>query len=296
MMNHLNNHIQVVCFGEVLWDNLREGRRLGGAPLNVCYHLNKLGVSSAIVSQVGNDQNGKDLLKEIDALEIDRSYCTITDDYPTSTVEVHIEQQQVEYEIVEEVAWDYIPYSASLENLVSNADVLLFGSLVTRHEVSRNTLLQLLPKAVTRVFDVNLRPPFYERERILSLLSVTTLLKLNEDEVVILSAWLNITATDEKEILKAILNHFPDLEEVILTRGARGASYCSRSEYYSVPARKIVVQDTVGSGDAFLAAFLAGKMQGRPVKERIERAIALSGFIASKPGACPPYQLAEVVM
>src|SRR5690606_6659884 len=149
-------NIEIVCFGEVLWDNLKEGRRLGGAPLNVCYHLNKRGIPSAIVSQVGADQNGTDLLKEIDTLQVNRQYCYISSEKPTSTVEVHIENEKVSYEIVEDVAWDHISFSEELVQLVKDTNVLLYGSLVTRNEVSRNTLMQLLPYAKYKVFDVNL--------------------------------------------------------------------------------------------------------------------------------------------
>lgn len=287
-------NIEIVCFGEVLWDNLKEGRRLGGAPLNVCYHLNKRGIPSAIVSQVGNDSNGNDILREIDQLEIDRSFCTVSDSKPTSTVEVHITDEKVTYEIVEDVAWDHIPYTSELENTVAGAEVLLFGSLVTRNSVSRNTLFKLLPAAKYKVFDVNMRPPFYTKDRIEALVKVSNLLKMNEEELSVLCDWWQIAAKEEYGKLNTILHQFGSLEAIVLTKGAEGASYCSRDLYLSAPAQKVQIADTVGSGDAFLASFLASKLQGVPVEEALKNAIVLSGFVATQAGACPPYELAEI--
>lgn len=288
-------NIKIVCFGEVLWDNLKDGRRLGGAPLNVCYHLNKRGIPSAIVSQVGNDENGRDILAEIDVLSVNRDYCYISNDKPTSTVEVHIEGDKINYEIVEEVAWDHIPFSEDLASLVNNAEVLLYGSLVTRNEVSRNTLMQLLPHAKFKVFDVNLRAPFYSKERIETLIKVSNLLKMNEDELEVLCDWWGIEVNDDAQRLKAILKKFESLQEIILTKGGDGASYCSRTKYVSAPAKKIEVDDTIGSGDAFLATFLASKILGKTIPDALEDAINISGYIATKPGACPPYEVKELI-
>jgi len=280
----------IVCFGEILWDNLKEGRRLGGAPLNVCYHLNKLGVNSTIVTQVGSDPNGMDILKELKTLGIDSRYCTVNGTKPTSTVEVVVgEQGDIRYDIVEDVAWDDIVCTPHVEHLVADSDALVFGSLVTRSAISRETLFQLIKKSKFRVFDVNLRSPFYTKELICSLLEMANLLKLNEEEMVIISDWLAFPQETLHEQMEHMQRCFPNIQEIILTRGSQGAIYFSDTERLKVKAHPVRVQDTVGSGDAFLAAFLAYKMKGTSIQTALQQASVLSSFVASQSGACPIY-------
>src|SRR5699024_8415905 len=182
---------KIVCFGEILWDNLKEGRRLGGAPLNVCYHLNKLGINSSIVTQIGSDPDGIEILNELKRLGVSDEFCAISPYKPTSTVNVKVtEPEQISYEIVEDVAWDYIKCTDDIKKLVTNASGLVFGSLIARNEMSRRTLFGLIKKSNYRIFDVNLRYPFYSKDLICSLLEETDLLKLNEDEIMIISKWL----------------------------------------------------------------------------------------------------------
>ncbi|MGN6418086.1 MAG: carbohydrate kinase family protein [Pseudobacter sp.] len=283
------NNISVVCFGEILWDNLPEGRRLGGAPLNVCYHLTKSGIDSSIISQVGNDQNGKDIIGELYKLRISATYCNISDQKPTSTVEVHTVGQQVSYEIVENVAWDFIEWNPGLEQLVKNADALVFGSLATRSEVSRSTLFRLMEVSRFRVFDMNLRSPFYQKEEIYLLLEKANLLKLNEEELGIIMQWLGVNEKNKREQLQFIIQRFPNIREIILTLGADGSVYSSEAAFIEQQAHKVQVKDTVGSGDSFLAAFLSKKLKGRNVEESLQSASLLSGFIATQHGACPVY-------
>ncbi|QEC42569.1 carbohydrate kinase family protein [Pseudobacter ginsenosidimutans] len=282
-------HTRVVCFGEILWDNLKEGRRLGGAPLNVCYHLTKSGIESSIISQVGNDQNGEAIFTELKKLGVDTRFCAISMEKPTSTVEVHMNGQELRYEIVEDVAWDYIETTPEMIELVKAADALVFGSLVTRSEISRKTLFRLMEESRFLVFDMNLRAPFYDRDGIFRLMNKTDLLKLNEDELGIVSGWLGENSTEKQQQLQTIRKQFPNIAEIILTLGAEGSVYFSTNEFVEKKANKVRVKDTVGSGDSFLAAFLANKLKGSSIADSLDRASLLSGFIATQAGACPVY-------
>lgn len=288
-------HTSVVCFGEILWDNLKEGRRLGGAPLNVCYHLTKSGIESRIISQVGNDQNGKDIIGELYKLGVSATYCNISDKKPTSTVEVQMEGEQIRYEIVEDVAWDFIEWNTAAEQLVKGAAALVFGSLATRSAVSRKTLFRLMEVSRFRVFDMNLRAPFYQQDEIFLLLEQANLLKLNEEELTIIMQWLGEQPTNKQDQLKSIQQRFSNISEIILTLGAEGSVYYSAQHYIEMKAHKVQVRDTVGSGDSFLAAFLANKLKGNSVPESLESASLLSGYIATRNGACPVYNEQDLI-
>ncbi|MBB1285135.1 carbohydrate kinase [Flavisolibacter sp. BT320] len=287
---------KIICFGEILWDNLKEGRRLGGAPLNVCYHLQKMGIKSAIITRIGDDRNGRDILAELQKLQVDTTFCTVSKELPTSTVEVHLkENHQVDYEIVENVAWDEMQTTPEMEQAVSEADAFVFGSLVTRSQTSRQTLMALLEKSRYRVFDVNLRAPFYRWEIIQQLLQKTNLLKLNEDELQIIMEWLKQEDSIVEEQLERLQGHFQSIDTILLTQGARGAQCYSQGKHEKVQALKVNVKDTVGSGDAFLAAFLAGKFSGKTIGASLEQASLLSGFVATHDGACPHYEKQDLL-
>lgn len=283
---------KVICFGEVLWDKLPEGARVGGAPLNVCYHLSKNGISSKIISKVGDDVSGRKLVSEMKNLEIDLEYLRTTDDHPTSSVEVNLKDNgSVTYEIVEDVAWDHITYEERVATAIGQADAFVFGSLVARTEVSRSTLLMYLKLANWVVLDVNLRKPFFSKDIIFDLISHAQTLKINEDEVVLLGEWLGTLDPNETDILRNILVRFPKLNEIILTKGAEGARYYSSQFSYQVPAKQIIPKDTIGSGDSFLAAFLASRLNGKTIEDSMQSAVLLSAFVATQAGACPEYDV-----
>src|SRR5690606_34118076 len=193
------------CFGEVLWDNLPAGKKPGGAPMNVAYHLKKLGIDSYLISRIGNDTNGEELKQVLQVLNIDTEYCQVDEEQPTSLVEVEISpENEVTYEIVYPAAWDYIEYEGRLKPLVQNADALIYGSLSGRNNVTRETLAQLLELSPFNVFDVNLRPPFYEESYIAFLLAKTDLLKLNLQELNLLAGWNQVTYKDELDKIKLL--------------------------------------------------------------------------------------------
>lgn len=284
----MGNHI--VCFGEVLIDNLPTGRRIGGAPLNVCYHLNKNGLSATIVSQVGNDALGRELLTGIASHDMDTTFIPVVTELASSSVEVVIDRDgNVSYEILEPVAWDALSYDQRAADLITGAAAFVYGSLVARNRASRRTLYRYLEKSQWPVFDVNLRPPFFDRELILDLIAKCKTLKVNSEELSTLAEWLSGNELPTKDALEYLLGHFPNVEEILLTRGSEGAVYKNRTQEISKPAKAVKVKDTVGSGDAFLAGFLARKIQGADAEEALRYAINLSAYVAGEHGACPDY-------
>lgn len=286
----MKKNINVVCYGEILWDNMPDQRRVGGAPLNVCYHLIKGGLKSQIVSQVGDDADGRELLDAMGLMGVERSYTHITKSYPTSRVEVTIlPDGSADYEIVEQVAWDYIDVDETVLAQIQEADAFVFGSLVTRSPRSRKTLFTYLASARCAVFDVNLRAPFYSKDGILKLVRQCHILKVNSEELDLLAEWIGTNKSSEAGKLWHVLEAFPNISEILLTKGARGARYYSRELDFAVPAPKISIVDTVGSGDSFLAMFLARKFQGAKIEEAMEMAVALSAYVSTQHGACPAY-------
>ncbi len=284
-----------MCFGEVLWDNLPTGRQLGGAPLNVAYHLNKLGVETMMLTRVGQDQAGDDLVQLCASLGIPTKLFQRDSQYPTSTVEVHIdENRDVTYEIVFPVAWDYIAFGMQELDAVKQADFFVFGSLSTRNQASYETWKMLLPFVKFKVLDVNLRVPFYTKERVLELLSHVDLVKMNQEELGMVAAWLGLSETwTDRMKVDAIMERCC-IDEVIITYGAKGAVYHVQSAGFSYhfPALQVEVKDTIGSGDSFLAAFLAQRCRRDKVtsaEEMLSFAATLSGFITQSDGACPAY-------
>lgn len=289
-----SDDIKVMCFGEVLWDNLPAGRKPGGAPMNVAYHLHKLGVASSVLSRIGRDKNGKDLIQALNQLDINTLHIQLDDFNKTSTVEVKIsEDNEVEYDIVFPVAWDFIELEADFEDQTSNADALVFGSLSGRNSVTRNTLNKLLDVTAFSVFDVNLRDPYFEKGYVSSLLKKTDLLKLNKNELDLIVSWFSYTCRNEESQIRLLQNEFK-IEEIIVTKGAEGASFYDKDQTYHQPGYQITMRDTIGSGDSFLAAFLSKRLANAPIETCLSFAAGLSAFITTQSGACPPYSLADL--
>lgn len=287
------NKPYVVCFGEVLWDIFSSGSRAGGAPFNVAYNLDKMGIEVQMISKIGNDQLGNDLLNQIKSWEISTEYIQIDDEKPTGTVIAQFDEQgEAHYDIVDNVAWDHIEISTKQKELIQNSEAFVFGSLIARNEQSRNTLLELIELAKFRVFDVNFRPPFIDFDLIKTLLQKAHLVKMNKAELRIIIEFLGEEYIDEDNSIKHIQKHF-DLNEIVLTKGSKGARYFVGDQNYTFSAVSIEVTDTVGSGDSFLAGFLSKRIQGKSPEETMKQAVSLGAFITSKSGACPDYTYEE---
>lgn len=288
------NKQKVVCFGEILWDNLPGGKKPGGAPMNVAYHLNQLGIESTLISRVGYDAEGFELLKVLEERSISLAYCQLDSEYKTSKVEVVInDNHEVSYDIIFPVAWDFIEPDERYISLLQDANALVFGSLVTRNKTSKDTLELLLESPVYKVFDINLREPYIDKETITQLLHKTDLLKLNLHELEIIAGWYSSSLKRDEDKV-AILHNEYNIKEVIVTRGSSGASYFSQDIHYHYPAYKVEVNDTVGSGDSFLAAFLYKKLSGESLEETLDFASAMGAFITTQTGACPHYSRSDL--
>ena len=288
-----NNNSYAVCFGEILWDIFPTGSRAGGAPFNVAYNLDKMGLKVQMISRIGDDQLGNDLLKQIKNWNIATDYIQIDEEKPTGTVIANFDEQgEAHYDIVDDVAWDHIKISAEHQALVQNAEAFVFGSLIARNAASKNTLLQLIEFSKFNVFDVNFRPPFIDFEFIKILLEKADLVKMNKAELRQIIEFLGEEYKDENTSVKHIQQHF-DLNEIILTKGSKGARYFVGNENYTFPAVSIKITDTVGSGDSFLAGFLSKRIQGKTPDEIMKQAVSLGAFITSKSGACPDYTYEE---
>ncbi|MFT3703356.1 MAG: carbohydrate kinase [Agriterribacter sp.] len=287
------NDYTAVCFGEILWDFLPDGaKQPGGAPMNVAYHLNQLGLPTAMISRIGNDALGDELFNYFTSKKVTGDFIQRDNIHETSRVLAKLDGNNVTYDIVKPVAWDFIEYNASLQNLVARAQYFIFGSLGIRNETSRQTLMELLEIASQKILDINLRKPHYEKSTLEYLIKHADILKLNNDELELLSEWYGFSGSDQDRIL-ALQDKF-HLNTILTTRGDKGAIVISDGNFYEHPGFKVKVADTIGSGDSFLAAFLSKFIKGLPVQQALEFASAMGAFIATQAGACPTYSVSEI--
>ena len=276
----------VVCFGEVLWDILPNTKVAGGAPMNVCFHLANFGLQSRMISKVGNDELGSALLAFLNEKGIDTGLVQTDTKQRTGIVNVSFEGGGPSYEIVAPVAWDFIEINDKLLSEIRKADVLVYGSLATRNQTSRDTLLSLLGEVPFKVFDVNLRPPNYEKEILEILLAQADIVKMNDEELEIISGWYT-ESKDEIEQLKYLKKYF-GFEGILMTKGKDGALYFNEEGLHvqsGFPVEKIA--DTIGSGDSFLAGFLSQFLQGKTPTECLAFACATGALVATHQGGTP---------
>ena len=276
---------RVLCFGEVLWDLLPSGPLPGGAPLNVAYHLRKLGADPLMVSAVGLDVSGDEMLACLAACGLDTRGIARHAARPTGTVNVTLGADgQPAYEIVSDVAWDEIPCD---EAALTGVAAFVFGSLAARSPANRATLDRLLAvPGVLRVMDVNLRAPFDARDRVLELARRAEVLKLNEDELARLCGYGYASAEPRALAQLAQLTGCPS---VCVTRGARGAVWWRDGECISEKSPTVRVRDTIGAGDAFTAALVCGLLANDPPAQILRRACSLGALVASRAGGQPDY-------
>jgi fructokinase len=294
MMNMLNETITpAICYGEILWDVLPDGPQPGGAPLNVAYHLNKLGVQTSLVSKIGKDANGQKLENLLDDWGIKKHLLQTDTEHPTSQVIAKMNNgNEVSYEIIFPVAWDFISESKNIIDQLKPSTYFVFGSLASRNDVSRRTLMELLESDAIKVFDINLRPPFITRDLLGQLLHKADIVKFNQAELEMVQSFFRGSFGKESEQIRFIQEHF-NVPEIIVTKGEFGASYYKNDKAYHAAGREVKVRDTIGSGDSFLAAFIANHYRGVSPEIILRNAIAMGGFIATKKGGCPDYKIRE---
>ncbi|MDQ2718419.1 MAG: carbohydrate kinase [Bacteroidota bacterium] len=286
---------KVVCFGEVLWDILPSGSVPGGAPMNVAYHLHKQRKDPAIITRIGKDEKGDELIRIFSDHGLCIDFFQFDNIHETGKVyAMPNEHNEVVYDIVKPVAWDFIETENRHEALVSGADYFVFGSLAARSPQSRKTLLRLLEFAKIKVLDINLRPPHFDKTIVEELLSKTDFLKLNLSELELITSWYS-KYTSITDNLRSISDKFK-IQNMVVTMGGDGAILQYNGHANTHKGFKVKVADTVGSGDAFLAGLLAKLLDKASPAETLEFASRLGSFIATKKGACPDYNVEEIIV
>ncbi len=280
----------VVGMGEALWDVLPEGKKIGGAPANFAYHVSQFGLPSCVVSAVGSDPLGQEIIENFTSKGLNHLIEEVP--YPTGTVQVEIDQAGIpQYEIKENVAWDNIPYTARLEALAQRTRAVCFGSLAQRNVVSRQTINRFLDAMnhddeTLVVFDVNLRQGFYNNEILCESMQRCNILKINDEELVTVSRMFGYPGIDLQDKCWILLGKY-NLKMLILTCGINGSYVFTPGSVSFLPTPQVEVADTVGAGDSFTAAFISSILRGRSVAEAHAAAVSTSAFVCTRNGAMP---------
>lgn len=289
-----SGNITVVALGEILWDMLPEGKRLGGAPANFAYHVSSYGIETAVVSAVGTDNLGREALEAMDARHLG-GYIAQLSTHPTGTVAVTLDKKGVpSYKITENVAWDFIPWISHLEKLAAKTDAVCFGTLAQRSPTSRQTILNFLnampdDSRHLRIFDVNLRAPYWNSNIVAESLENCNILKLNDEELPVVASAVKVTtkAGNQAATALAIMEKYA-LRALILTCGARESYIFAPEGTSRLATPHVRVADTVGAGDSFTAAFTASVLLGHTVTEAHESAVERAAYVCTRHGATPP--------
>ena len=280
----------VVGMGEALWDILPEGKKIGVAPANFAYHVSQFGFPSCVVSAIGDDALGKEIIENFTSKGLDQLIAEVP--YPTGTVQVEIDQTGIPlYDIKENVAWDNIPYTEHLDALAKRTKAVCFGSLAQRNVVSRETInhfLDTMPKDDDSliVFDVNLRQGFYNKEILCKSMQNCNILKINDEELITVSRMFGYPGIDLQDKCWILLGKY-NLKMLILTCGINGSYVFTPGNVSFQPTPKVEVADTVGAGDSFTAAFIASILKGKSVTEAHTIAVKTSAFVCTQKGAMP---------
>ena len=280
----------IVGMGEVLWDMLPEGKKIGGAPANFAYHVSQYGFDGCVVSAVGDDKLGNEILESFNNRRL--NYLIQRVPYPTGTVQIELDEAGIPcYEIKENVAWGNIPFTVDLEKLAKKTRAVCFGSLAQRNTVSRETInrfLDVMSDAAGqyRVFDVNLRQGFYDKEILCNSMKRCNILKINDEELIAVSRMFEYPGIDLEDKCRALLSEY-GLEILILTCGVNGSYVFTRENVSFVNTPKIEVADTVGAGDSFTATFISAILKGKSIREAHELAVEVSAYVCTQNGAMP---------
>ncbi len=280
----------VVGMGEALWDVLPEGKKIGGAPANFAYHVSQFGLPSCVVSAVGYDLLGNEIVENLTSKGLNQQMARVP--YPTGTVQVELDEAGVpQYDIKENVAWDNIPFTPQLECLARVTKAVCFGSLAQRNVVSRETInrfLDTMPKDPDSlvVFDVNLRQGFYNKEILCNSMKKCNILKINDEELITISRMFGYPGIDLQDKCWILLGKY-NLKMLILTCGINGSYVFVPGNVSYLPTPSVEVADTVGAGDSFTAAFIANILKGKSVSEAHSKAVQTSAFVCTKKGAMP---------
>lgn len=286
----------IIGLGEILWDMLPEGRKIGGAPGNFAWHMAQFGYDAHVVSAVGCDADGEEILHNLSERALQADIARVK--YPTGRVEVTLDREGIpQYEILTDVAWDHIPYTEQLRQLARSARCICFGSLAQRCGESRRTITSFLddaPIEALRVFDINLRQHFYDREVVAESLKRCNILKINDEELILVSRMFGYPGIDLQDKCWILLGKY-NLKMLILTCGINGSYVFTPGHVSFQPTPQVEVADTVGAGDSFTAAFIASILKGKSVTEAHRLAVQTSAYVCTQNGAMPllPARLTE---
>ena len=279
----------VVGIGEILWDDLPEGKQLGGAPANFAFHVGQFGVPSVVVSAVGQDDDAAALKEAAAARKLDCRLAAV--DFPTGVVGVKLDEQgKALYDIRSNAAWDNIPFTDELAELAKRTSAVCFGTLAQRSEVSRNSVRRFL-EAMTRkdalkVFDINLRQNYYSHDTITESLRLCNVLKINDEELDVLTPMLELGDTTPQNRCWTLLGKY-GLKTVILTCGEKGSYVFTPGHMTFESTPKVKLADTVGAGDSFTAAFIASILKGATPAEAHAKAAETAAYVCEQKGAMP---------
>ncbi|WP_405207392.1 carbohydrate kinase [Aquimarina sp. LLG6339-5] len=286
--------MKITCFGEVLWDIFPNHKKIGGAPLNVALRLKTMGINASIITKVGNDELGQDIIQYISKQGL--SLDTIQKDYQYHTGEVLVSLDQegtASYEISRPVAWDFIENTQKAEEEVIISDAFIFGSLAARNDVSRNTLFKLFNKAKFKILDVNLRPPHYDTQLLNDLMKKADFIKLNDEELDEICTHFGIKESTLEEQIKSIAA-YTNTSQICITKGGKGATLYYNNSFYHNDGYTIKVVDTVGAGDSFLATLISKLVEKNEPQLSVNYACAIGAMVAGSAGANPVFSDREV--
>lgn len=286
--------LSVVCFGEILWDVFPTHKKIGGAPLNVALRMRSLGVNSSIISKIGNDENGKEIVQYIHNHNISSELIQEDSEYKTGVVHVMInEKGNASYDIHYPSAWDKIAINEKMLQQVSEADAFVYGSLICRDEISRASLFALLDKAKYKILDANLRAPYYTTDVLIELMNKADFIKLNDEELFEISKKMDSPYNSFEQNIKFIAEK-TNTAQICVTKGAFGAVLFCNGKFYYNSGYFVNVVDTVGAGDSFLATLIIRLLRGKSPQKSLNYACAIGALVAASEGANPKISEKEI--
>jgi len=289
-----NKKSKIICFGEILWDVFPTEKIAAGSPMNVAYYATQLGIDTQMISKIGKDELGVDLMKFLHQKKINTQLIQTDENLQTGIANVKLHTNgSTSYEIIEPVAWDYIYTTAANKTAVKNSDAFVFGSLAARNHATKNTLLTLLKLAKLKIFDVNLRASFYSKPLLIELFKEADIVKMNDEELQIIGALFEIK--DTLKITATLLKIHFNWQQLIITRSTNEAWLFYENGMISSSSIVIQVQDTMGSDDSFVAAFLCKLLENKSPKKCLQFAVATAAYIATKKGGTPEFSEAEIL-
>lgn len=286
----------IVGLGEILWDVLPEGKKLGGAPANFAFHACQFGLNGLAVSAIGKDELGQEILDQLQEKALDTHLEKVN--FPTGTVLVTLDKNGIpNYDICQGVAYDNIPWTSELEEIAQQSKAVCFGTLAQRDEVSRTTILQFLdsmPTDALKIYDINLRQHWYTKEIIEASLNRSSILKINDEELEVVKDMMIQQELNTEDFCRWLLGQYK-LDMVILTCGVDGSYVVTSEEISFLGTPEVQVADTVGAGDSFTSAFCCAILNGKSIAEAHKLAVEVSAFVCTQNGAMPvlPKELVE---